>query len=228
MYRPLINLVRLLRPNYPCSMLISVASVCRSIKPTLLTAGNTFLRSSVPTPATWAIFGSGPIRSSRSLIRFWRSTIYLMIFATSPWPKVHCNLKPFRGLEPLVTGSLCPARPVRWDSKSGGGVDERFNVLKATEAACKYLRTLYTQLGSWSLVAAAYNAGPGYMKNQLKRDDRRDYYQMKLPRETRYYLYRVLLYKEIMSRPDDYSSFLSPVQQTAYYPFPLFNSERFS
>lgn len=103
--------------------------------------------------------------------------------------------------------------------KVGGRIDERFNVLKATEAACKYLRTLYTQLGSWSLVAAAYNAGPGYMKNQLKRDDRRDYYQMKLPRETRYYLYRVLLYKEIMSRPDDYSSFLSPVQQTAYRPF---------
>ncbi|GAB3768386.1 hypothetical protein GCM10028818_02680 [Spirosoma horti] len=111
--------------------------------------------------------------------------------------------------------------------KVGGRIDERFNVLKATEAACKYLRTLYTQLGSWSLVAAAYNAGPGYMKNQLKRDDRRDYYQMKLPRETRYYLYRVLLYKEVMSRPDDYSSFLSPVEQTAYYPFPRFNSERF-
>ncbi|AKD58441.1 lytic transglycosylase domain-containing protein [Spirosoma radiotolerans] len=103
--------------------------------------------------------------------------------------------------------------------KVGGRIDERFNVLKATEAACKYLRTLYTQLGSWSLVAAAYNAGPGYMKNQLKRDDQRDYYRMKLPRETRYYLYRVLLYKEVMSRPDDYSSFLSPVLQTAYRPF---------
>ncbi|GAB3725755.1 lytic transglycosylase domain-containing protein [Spirosoma lituiforme] len=103
--------------------------------------------------------------------------------------------------------------------KVGGRIDERFNVLKATEAACKYLRTLYTQLGSWSLVAAAYNAGPGYVKNQLKQDDHRDYYRMKLPRETRYYLYRVLLYKEMMSRPDDYSSFLSPAIQTAYHPF---------
>jgi membrane-bound lytic murein transglycosylase D len=111
--------------------------------------------------------------------------------------------------------------------KVSGRIDERFNVLKATEAACKYLRTLYTQLGSWSLVAAAYNAGPGYMKNQLKRDDHRDYYQMRLPRETRYYLYRVLLYKEVMSRPEDYSSFLSPVQQTAFQPFGRFNSERF-
>ena len=39
-------------------------------------------------------------------------------------------------------------------------VDERFNAKKSTEAACKYLRELYDQFGSWSLVAAAYNAGP--------------------------------------------------------------------
>ncbi|CAN5540201.1 hypothetical protein BH09BAC4_BH09BAC4_38690 [soil metagenome] len=100
--------------------------------------------------------------------------------------------------------------------------DERFNVQKATEAACRYIRTLYNQLGSWSLVAAAYNAGPGYMKNQLKRQDHRDYYSMRLPRETRYYLYRVLLYKEVMSRPDDYSSFLlpAPAEQTAFRLWP--------
>ncbi|AUD07150.1 lytic transglycosylase [Spirosoma pollinicola] len=112
--------------------------------------------------------------------------------------------------------------------KVSGRTDERFNVLKATDAACRYLRKLYDQLGSWSLVAAAYNAGPGYMKNQLKRDDHRDYYRMTLPRETRYYLYRVLLYKEVMSRPDDYSSFLTPVQQTAYQPFSRLAVERIS
>ena len=92
----------------------------------------------------------------------------------------------------------------------GKRTDERFNVGKATDAACRYLRALYAQLGSWSLVAAAYNAGPGLMKNKLKRQDHRDYYRMNLPRETRYYLYRVLLYKEILSRPDDYASFLLP------------------
>ena len=89
-------------------------------------------------------------------------------------------------------------------------IDERFNVGKATDAACRYLRALYTQLGSWSLVAAAYNAGPGLVANRLKRHDHRDYYRMDLPRETRYYLYRVLLYKEVLSRPDDYSAYLSP------------------
>ncbi len=103
--------------------------------------------------------------------------------------------------------------------KVNSKTDERFNVKKATEAACKYIRALYTQLGSWSLVAAAYNVGPGYINGQLKRQAHRDYYRMHLPRETQYYLFRVLLYKEVMSRPDDYSSFLSPAPQTAYNPW---------
>jgi membrane-bound lytic murein transglycosylase D len=100
--------------------------------------------------------------------------------------------------------------------KVNSRVDERFNVQKATTAACRYLRQLYDQLGSWSLVAAAYNAGPGYLQNQLRRTDHRDYYRMSLPRETKYYLFRVLVYKEVMSRPDDYSAFLTPPVKTAY------------
>lgn len=104
--------------------------------------------------------------------------------------------------------------------KVTGKTDERFNVRKATEAACRYLRALYTQLGSWSLVAAAYNVGPGYVSGQLRRQTHRDYYRMRLPRETQYYLFRVLLYKEMMSRPDDYASFLLPAPLTACHSRP--------
>ena len=116
---------------------------------------------------------------------------------------------------------LMPGTARELGLKVSGRIDERFNVQKATEAACKYMRELYTELGSWSLVAAAYNAGPVRIKNQLKRQGHGNYYSMSLPRETRYYLYRVLLYKEVMSRPNDYSTFLSPApaMQTAYHPW---------
>ena len=90
--------------------------------------------------------------------------------------------------------------------KVGKRIDERFNLEKATEAACRYINQLYTKFGSWSLVAAAYNAGPGYVNNQLTRYNQRDYYQMKLPRETRLYLYRILFYKEILTRPESYAT----------------------
>jgi membrane-bound lytic murein transglycosylase D len=106
--------------------------------------------------------------------------------------------------------------------KVGGRNDERFDARKSTEAACKHLRDLYKQFGSWSLVAAAYNAGSGYVKNQLRHRKDSDYYSMKLPRETRYYLFRVLVYKEVMSRQDDYASFLWPDSglKTAYVHLP--------
>jgi len=112
---------------------------------------------------------------------------------------------------------LMPATARELGLKVSGRVDERFHTRKATEAACKYLRRLYTQFGSWSLVAAAYNAGPGFIKAQLRRQADCSYYQMRLPRETRFYLYRVLLYKELLSRPDDYSSFLSTERLTTYH-----------
>jgi len=106
---------------------------------------------------------------------------------------------------------LMPATARELGLKVGGKHDERFNAQKATVAACKYLRKLYTQFGSWSLVAAAYNVGPGYVKRQLQKQASRDYYQLALPRETRYYLFRVLVYKEMLSRPTDYTAFLSGV-----------------
>lgn len=121
------------------------------------------------------------------------------------------------GLNPRAVSSagaagywqLMPGTARALGLRVGKGVDERFDAKKSTEAACKYLRRLYDKLGSWSLVAAAYNAGPGYITNQLRRDSHRDYFRLSLPRETRYYLFRILVYKEVLSRPDDYSTFLS-------------------
>ena len=123
---------------------------------------------------------------------------------------------------------LMPGTARELGLRVSGRIDERFNVGKATEAACRYLRKLYDQLGSWSLVAAAYNAGPNFLKNQLKRLDHRDYYRMRLPRETQYYLYRVLVYKEVMSRPNDYSFTVNRVIFTHEYKPPKNNSERSS
>jgi hypothetical protein len=86
------------------------------------------------------------------------------------------------------------------------GVDERENLVKSTHAACKYFLNLYNQLGSWSLVAAAYNAGPTKVKKYLDHHGKTSYYDLRISAENRRYLYRVLAAKELFTRPEMYAS----------------------
>ena len=94
--------------------------------------------------------------------------------------------------------------------------DERFNIQKATVAACKYLWELYRELGSWMLVAVAYNAGPTYIK-QL-RDQHPGDHPLSLPfraNETRAYVFQTMAIKELLTRPDQYRDFLAESDRVA-------------
>ena len=88
--------------------------------------------------------------------------------------------------------------------------DERFNLRKATHAACRYLNELYDQLGSWMLVATAYNAGPNYILQLTRRYP--DMHPMALPyraAETKAYLFQAVAIKELLTRPQAYRDQLS-------------------
>lgn len=79
--------------------------------------------------------------------------------------------------------------------------DERTDLRKSTEAACRYLKFLYRKLGSWTLVAAAYNGGVGMVQRKMVKTGHRDYYAMTMNPETGYYLYRILAMKELFTNP---------------------------
>jgi membrane-bound lytic murein transglycosylase D len=69
-------------------------------------------------------------------------------------------------------------------------VDERFDVEKATEAACKYLGQLYRIFGDWHLALAAYNTGPGNVKRAIRKCGKSDFWGIYncLPKQTRAYV----------------------------------------
>ena len=58
-----------------------------------------------------------------------------------------------------------------FDLEVNSYIDERMDPVKSTEAACKYLEYLYRIFGDWHLVMAAYNAGPGVVRNAIERAD---------------------------------------------------------
>lgn len=48
-------------------------------------------------------------------------------------------------------------------------IDERMDPRKATEAACQYLAYLYSVFHDWQLALAAFNGGPGVVRNAIER-----------------------------------------------------------
>lgn len=83
-------------------------------------------------------------------------------------------------------------------------VDERYNIEKATEVACDYLKRAKNNLGSWTKAAAAYNAGNAGVSRRLKEQDVTGYYDLLLGEETGRYVFRIVALKEILSNPDKY------------------------
>ena len=83
-------------------------------------------------------------------------------------------------------------------------VDERYHLEKSTEIACKYLLQSKKSLGSWTLAAAAYNAGNAGISRRLKEQNVADYYDLLLGEETGRYMFRIVALKEIMNNPKTY------------------------
>ena len=53
--------------------------------------------------------------------------------------------------------------------KSNSLVDDRFDPMKETEAACRFMLDLYSRYKDWFLVLAAYNSGPGTVNKAIAR-----------------------------------------------------------
>lgn len=70
--------------------------------------------------------------------------------------------------------------------------DARRDPVRATDAALDYLEDLYAEFGDWQLAMAAYNCGEGRVRRQLRQEGSQSYWNMSLPRETRYYVPKVL------------------------------------
>lgn len=102
-------------------------------------------------------------------------------------------------------------------------VDERYHLEKSTEVACEYLNKWHGKYGSWSLTAAAYNAGPGAINKYLGIQQVDTYWDLLLGAETGRYVFRIMAIKEILSNPEKYGFYLD--KEDMYQAIPSFNVE---
>ena len=83
-------------------------------------------------------------------------------------------------------------------------IDERFNTVKATEAACRFLKEAYEKYGNWMTVAASYNGGQQGMDRRIEAQHQTDALNMWLVDETSRYMFRLLVVKMMFEDPSKF------------------------
>jgi hypothetical protein len=105
---------------------------------------------------------------------------------------------------------IMPATGREFGLEINDNVDERYHLEKSTHVACEYLKQSKDKLGSWTLAAAAYNAGNAGISKQLNIQKVNNYYDLLLGEETGRYIFRIIALKEIINNPSTYGFNFKP------------------
>jgi len=107
-----------------------------------------------------------------------------------------------------------PYRGEEYDLERTYWVDERSDPEKATRAAARHLRDLYSMFGDWYLVMAAYNSGPVNVARGIQRTGYADFWELQkrnaLPKQTQNYVPIILALAFVAKDPALYGVQVDP------------------
>lgn len=99
--------------------------------------------------------------------------------------------------------------------------DGRRDVISATKGALDFLQKLHNRFGDWNLALAAYNCGEGAVRRAQAHNRKRglpiNYASLKLQRETRNYVPKLLAIKNIIANPAKFSLVLQNIPNEPYF-----------
>lgn len=110
----------------------------------------------------------------------------------------------------------------RYGLKQNWYYDGRRDVIASTNAALDYLQFLAKEFeGDWLLAVAAYNCGEARVARELERNRRAgkptDYFSLRLPRETRAYVPKLLAMRRIVGDPTAHGLAFAPIPNAPYF-----------
>ncbi|MFT5420927.1 MAG: membrane-bound lytic murein transglycosylase D [Candidatus Endobugula sp.] len=139
-------------------------------------------------------------------------------------PFVESRYDPFAYSSGRASGlwQFIPGTGKRFNLKENWWLDERRDIVASTQAAISYLTYLHKHFkGDWLLAIAAYNAGEGTVGKAVKRNQRLgkpiDFWALKLPKETQYYIPKLLAWAAIVKQPERYNLSLAPISNTSLF-----------
>ena len=133
-------------------------------------------------------------------------------------PLVESTLNPFASSSSSAAGlwQIMPATGRHLGLQRNWWYDGRRDLRDSTRAALDYLEELHADFdGDWLLALAAYNSGKGRVKRAQRANEKRgmdtDFWSLKLPRETRNYVPRLIALTQIVSDPGRYGATIPAV-----------------
>jgi len=133
-------------------------------------------------------------------------------------PIVESAFQPFAYSHGRAAGiwQIIPGTARRLGVRMSWWYDGRRDIVESTRAALDYLERLHAHFGGdWLLALAAYNAGEGNVDRAIARNRRRgrptDFWHLRLPRETRTYVPRLLAVAAVVREPARHGVRLVPI-----------------
>lgn len=138
-------------------------------------------------------------------------------------PMVESNYNPY-GISASGAAGLWQMMP---GTASGFGIkinwwyDGRRDIEASTTAALNYLAYLHNTFGDWLLAIAAYNSGEGTVQTAIRYNKAHhlptDYWSLKLPKETEYYVPKLLALAHLYAYPANYHLHLPSIPNHPYF-----------
>lgn len=139
------------------------------------------------------------------------------------------------GLDPQIKSRVgamglwqfMPATGRMYGMQVNSEVDDRMDPELSSDAAAKYLKSLYRMFGNWEVALAAYNCGPGNVRKAIRRSGgKKTFWELYnfLPRETRSYIpqFQAMLY--VLNHLDEHNIHLEEPTYPITYEAIRFNS----
>ena len=131
------------------------------------------------------------------------------------------NPKAYSSAHAAGLWQFIPSTGRSYGLKQNWWVDNRRDVIAATNAALDYLQKLHDMFGSWELALAAYNWGEGSVQRAIAKNQAKglptDYLSLRMPKETQQYVPRLMAIKNLIQKPQEFGIDLGVVPNTPYF-----------
>ncbi|MDO9552240.1 MULTISPECIES: lytic transglycosylase domain-containing protein [Rhodonellum] len=121
-----------------------------------------------------------------------------------------------------------PATGRMYNLHANSDIDDRMDPEMATDAAAKYLKSLYRMFGDWEVALAAYNCGPGNVRKAIRKSGGKKTFEGiydHLPKETRSYVPQFQAMMYVLRYAEEHNLVLEHPSYPIAYDKILFNQE---